>query len=202
MRQLFCVLLLSVSVYAARAQSLQAQTTNSSNPDYNKQFYVFVSPGVVSGVRFGETIQVAPYKSFQIGGTAELFLRKGLAFGAELAVAPKPIESKPVSLAFRTLSGDEATATYTASGVKGWGSLNLSYHLRGLPVSGKLAPFVTAGGTIFARDGLAEAFNYGGGISFWKSRHRGWRLEYRKHVVEEGASISRLRSVRIGLVFR
>lgn len=115
---------------------------------------------------------------------------------------PPPSRSKPVTLTYRTLSGSDATATYAASGVKGWGSLNLYYHFKELSASGRLAPFVTAGGTIFVRDGLAEAINYGGGISFWKNRHRGWRLEYRKHVVEEGAFISRLRSVRIGLVFR
>jgi len=201
MRQLFLTLLLGISIYTVCAQPAQAQTA-TSNPDNNTQFYLFVSHGVISDVRFGEVTRVDPYRSFQFGGAAELFWRKGLAFGAELAASPKPIKSKPVTLTYRTLSGSEATATYAASGVKGWGSLNLSYHFKELSASGRLAPFVTAGGTIFARDGLAEAINYGAGISFWKNRHRGWRLEYRKHVVEEGAFISRLRSVRIGLVFR
>ncbi|MGH9842086.1 MAG: hypothetical protein ACREEM_25310 [Blastocatellia bacterium] len=138
----------------------------------------------------------------QIGGTAEWFKVKGLAVSAELAVAPKAIKSKPVTFTYRTFSGSEATATRAATGVKGWGSLNVSYHFKELSASSSLAPFVTAGGTIIARDGLVEGINYGGGISFWKSRHRGLRLEYRKHVVREPFPNPRFRSVRIGLVLR
>ena len=63
-------------------------------------------------------------------------------------------------------------------------------------------PFVTGGATFFARDGLTEAVNYGGGVSLWRSRHRGWRVEYRKYLISDGGYDTRLRSLRVGLVLR
>lgn len=192
MRRLFLALWLGVVC----AQPLPAQST-SNKPDYNKQFYLFVSHGAVSGVEIGPSVPVPPYRSWQIGAAAELFKFKGLAFGAEYAVAPKEVKSKPITYTYRDLSGKENTWTYAASGVKGWGSLNLSYHVKELTASGKLAPFMTAGVTIFARAGLAEATNYGGGVSFWRSRHRGWRLEYRKYVIDDGSYRGRHRSANL-----
>lgn len=201
MRRQFLALLLGLGVNVVCAQLLQAQTADGAS-DYNQQFYLFVSRGAVSGVKIGPSVPVAPYGSWQIGGGAEWFIFKGLAVGGELAAAPKEVKSKPVTYTYRDFSGNEVTTTYAANGVKGWGSLNLSYHFKGLPATGWLVPFVTAGGTFFARDGLAEATNYGGGISLWTSRHRGWRLEYRKHVVDEGSFNTRFRSVRVGLILR
>ncbi|MGH9852474.1 MAG: hypothetical protein ACREBD_21775, partial [Blastocatellia bacterium] len=126
-----------------------------------------------------------------------MFKFKGLAFGAECALSPKEVKGKPITYTYHDLSGKENTWTYAANGVKGWGSLNLSYHVKEITPSGKLAPFVTAGVTIFARDGLAEATNYGGGVSFWRNRHRGWRLEYRKYVIDDGSYNSRFRALII-----
>lgn len=200
MRLRLLVWWLSISGYALCAPSLQAQTAGGF--DYNKTLYLFLAPGVVASTELGPSVPIASYGSFQIGGAAEGVVFKGLAVGAELAVSPQTIESKPVSYTFRTFEGRDVTAIHKAGGIDGWGSLNLSYHFKGWLADGRLVPFVTAGGTILARDGLTEATNYGGGISLWRSRHRGWRLEYRKHVIGDGDSNARLRSVRIGLVLR
>jgi hypothetical protein len=207
MLQRIFALLLALSVCAICARPLQAQPASSTNPDYNKQFYLFASLGALSGAPAGSNITVTPYnsfqfKAFQFGGAAELFVLKGLAVGAELAATPTPIASKPITYTYQTFSGSEATATYRVSGVKGWGVLTLGYHFKGLPVSGRFVPFVTAGTGVFVRDGHTESINYGGGVSLWRSKHRGWRLEYRRHVVGDGGYNTRLRSVRIGLVLR
>lgn len=202
MRQRIFALLLGLGICAVCAHPLQAQTSGSADPDYNKQFYLFASLGALSGAQVGPNITVPPYKAFQFGGAAELFVFKGLAVGAELAATSKPIASKPITYTYRTFSGSEATVTYPATGVKGWGALTLGYHFKKLSASGRFVPFVMAGSGIFARDGLAESINYGGGVSLWRSRHHGWRLEYRKHVVQDGGYETRLRSVRIGLVLR
>src|SRR5262245_9623859 len=171
MHQRFLALLLGISICVVFAQPLQAQTAGSSfDPD--KQYSLFVSRGVVSGVEVGPSLRVAPYGSWQIGGACELFLADGLAVGGELARAIGEVKGNPITYTSRTFNGSEASNTIAANAVQGWGSLNLAYHFKGLSHSDFFVPFVTAGVTIFARDGLAEAKNFGGGISLWRNRHR------------------------------
>lgn len=200
MRQRFFVPLLSLCVCAVFAQTMHAQTAGISDPE--AQFYLMVSRGTVSGVKVGPSIPVEPYSSWQFVGGGEWFKFKGLAVGAELAASPVEFSGKPITYNYRKFDGTEATNTVAANGVLGWGSLNLSYHFRELPTKGKFVPFVTAGVGIIARSGLAECANYGGGFSIWRNRHRGWRVEYRKQVFDNGEFNPRFRSVRIGLMLR
>jgi len=200
MRRLFLALSLCIGLGVICVQPIQAQS--ASRPDPDLQFYLFASRGVVSGVKVGPSIPVEPYDSWHFGGGGEWFKVKGMAVGAELAVSPVERKAKPITYNYRTFNGKEATNTIAASNVLGWGSLNLSYHFRELPTKGKFVPFVTAGVGVIARDGLAECANYGGGFSIWRNRHRGWRVEYRKQVFDNGNFNPRFRSVRIGLVLR
>src|SRR5262245_27115088 len=202
MSQRFLALLFSVSIYAVSAQTLQAQTTNANNTDDNPQFYLFVSRGVVSGIEIGPKIPVAPLASWNIGGSAEWFKFKGLAVGGEFAKAIRRYESEPVTFTYPNSSGNAPPITQTSKGARGWGSLNLSYHFKGLSDSGRFVPFVTAGLSVLVRTEPVEAANYGGGVSLWRGAHRGWRLEYRKYVLRENFPAPRFRSLRFGLVLR
>jgi hypothetical protein len=202
MRRRFLAWLLSLGVCVVCAQALHAQTAGNNNPDYDRQLYFFVSHGKVSGVEVGPAIKVAPYNAWQIGAAAEWFKFKGLAVGFELAKTPSKIRSEPVTYTYRRFDGTEETTTTTAQAARGWGSFNLSYHFKGVSPRGKVVPFVTAGAGIFVRSEPTETVNYGGGLQFWQSRHVGWRVEYRKFLIEEGTFGSRLRSVRVGLVLR
>jgi hypothetical protein len=199
----FLTLLLSTFVYTVCAQPLQAQTPSSS-PDHDKQFYLFASRGQLSGaeVGFDTRIRVPPTSSWQYGGGAEFFVEKGfgLAMGGELACVPGDVKGKPITFTYRTPGGDEASNSVEPEGVKGWLKVNLSYHFKELSSRKILVPFVTAGITVFVRGEPSQAFNYGGGISIWRGRHRGWRLEYSKFVVQD--ENTRFRSVRIGLMLR
>lgn len=200
MHRLFFVLSMCISTGVVCVQPIEAQTTGRPDPDV--QFYVFASRGIISGVEVGPSNPVEPYSSWQVGGGGEWFRFRGLAVGAELAVSPVERKGRPITYNYRTFDGRESTNTIAAAGVLGWGSLNLSYHFRELPANGKFVPFVTAGVGIIARDGLAESANYGGGFSIWTTRHRGWRVEYRKHFFDNGDFNPNFRSVRVGLVLR
>lgn len=200
MCRLTFAMFLSIGIGVVCFQPMQAQTTGSFDPDM--QFYLLISHGIVSGVEVGPHLPVEPYSSWQIVGGGEWFKFKGLAVGAELAASPVEVKGKPITYNYRTFDGKEAQNTIAAHGVLGWGSLNLSYHLRELPTHGKFVPFVTAGVGILARDGLAESANYGGGFSIWRTRHRGWRVEYRRHFFDNGEFSPRFRSVRIGVTLR
>jgi hypothetical protein len=184
---------------------LQAQTADNSRADYKRQFYVFVSGGVVSGVKLDldPAIPVPSFNSWQIGGAAEWFQFKGLAIGGELAEAPRVTRAKPITYTYQTRSGAEATNTIAAGGVAFIGSFNVAYHFKGLPAGESFVPFATAGVSMIGREGygLVEGTNYGGGISLWSSR-RGVRLEYRKYVLAESPPGTRFRSLRVGLLLR
>lgn len=176
--------------------------TGSGNPNGNRQLHFFVSKGEISGIEIGPRIPVPDYSAWQIGGAAEWFLRKGLAANAELAVSPKINRGTPIRFTYRTPSGTEGTNTIAANGILGWSSFNLAYHFQGPITKGKLVPFVTAGGTLLARGGIAEAGNFGGGLSLWSNSHLGMRLEYRKYILREPFPEPRFRSMRLGLVLR
>lgn len=193
----------SILVLVLLSLTTNAQTANSS-PDVSRQFYFFVTRGVVSGIEVEVTphIPVPDYRAWQVGGAVEWFKAKGLAIGAELAGSPIVNRSTPITYTYRTSAGAEATNTVTTSGVRGWLSLNLAYHFKVPLTKGKLVPFLTAGGTILARDGLGEAGNYGGGVSLWTTSHLGMRLEYRQYILREPFPKPRYQSVRLGFVLR
>jgi hypothetical protein len=200
----FLTLLLSAMACAVCSQPLQAQTPSSSL-DHDKQFYLFTSYGHLSGVEVEVVprIRIPSTDSWQLGGGAEWFVVEGsgLAFGGELAVTPREPKSTPITYTYRTTAGDEASNTFEHGGVRnGWFKLNMSYHFKELSRRKSLVPFVTAGVAVFAFGGPTEAFNYGGGVSIWRSRRRGWRLEYSKFVVHD--ENTRFRGVSVGLMLR
>src|SRR5207237_4592662 len=78
MRQRIVALLFGFGVCAICAHPLQAQTASSTNPIYEKQFYVFVSPGVASRLN-------REAFSLPIGAGAERLLFQHVVVGAEFA---------------------------------------------------------------------------------------------------------------------
>jgi len=202
MRLLFRALFLCVCVCVAGTLPIQAQTSGGAIPDYKRQFNFFITPGAVSGVEIGQNVKVPAFGSFLIGGSGERFFLDGLAIGIEMAVRVGPSKSKPIDLTYRDLSGNEKTESRRASGVGGLASLNLAYHFKKASPNGGFMPFVTVGKSLAGRSELAGSTNYGAGFTRWKNRHWGWRLEYRKYIIDEGAFNSKFRSVRIGLSLR
>lgn len=197
MRILFTVF----SIVCLLPLAVAAQST--SQLDFDKQYYLFIAPGVVSGVTNGGqtrggTLNYPAYASLQIGGGAEWFLAGGLAFGGELACGLGKFRSAPVSFTYRDFKGVEQAGSSRASSVDGWLAVNLTHYFKR---NARFNPFVTGGGAIIVRGEPKEAVNYGAGFQLWRSQHRGWRVEYRKfreRSYEEG----HLRSLRIGLVIR
>jgi hypothetical protein len=120
--------------------------------------------------------------------------------GMELACVPNEVNGNPITYRYRTIAGAEAINTVQPSGIKGWLTLNMSYHFRELSPRGTWVPFVTGGVgvTAFALNEPEQSHHYGGGIGIWRSRHRAWRVEYSKHVIAD----ARFRSVRVGLMLR
>ncbi len=99
--------------------------------------------------------------------------------------------------------GAGAEIGYTApwralgSGI-GIGSVNGSWHFRR---TGGVVPFVTAGYSLFFRNGHANGYNFGGGVNWWFSRKFGLRAEIRNHVGGGGLD-AHLWAFRAGLTFR
>jgi hypothetical protein len=79
-------------------------------------------------------------------------------------------------------------------------SVNTSYHFLTGAKSGKLAPFVSGGYSLFFRDGTANAVNFGGGVNYWFKDRVGLRVEFRDHVAPEYPD--HFLGVRIGISFR
>ena len=94
----------------------------------------------------------------QIGGGGQGFLYKGLAAGAEVGYQ-YPAESFTYGIGMLSLNG--------------------SYHFGR---SGKVVPFVTAGYSLAFRDGHANLWNFGGGVTWWMARHVGLRVGIRDYV--------------------
>lgn len=176
--------------------SVAAQSTIQS--DYDKQYYLFVAPGMISGVTNGESVRYPAYPTLQVGGGGERFLVGGLAFGVELACSISDNESAPVASTFRNFKGVDETFTSRASSLGGWLAFNPAYYFN---KGARFTPFVTGGWAAYLRGEPKDARNYGGGFQLWRSNHRGWRVEYRKFH-ELSYERGRLRSVRIGLVLR
>ena len=80
-------------------------------------------------------------------------------------------------------------------------SPNVSYNFLNASRSGKFAPFVTSGYSLFFRDGGLNAVNFGGGMNWWFKERLGLRLELRDHILRDYTSIH-IVGFRIGLAFR
>ena len=80
-------------------------------------------------------------------------------------------------------------------------SPNVSYNFLNASKSGRFAPFVTGGYSMFFRSGALNAVNFGGGMHWWFKDHLGLRLELRDHVLREYSSVH-IVGFRIGLAFR
>jgi hypothetical protein len=135
--------------------------------------YVFVAPGGVTGSAKTEG-------TLQVGAGGEVALPKGFGAGAEAgAISP-----------FRSW-GESTLGTFSANGY---------YHLIRNRDS-RFDPFVTAGYTVFFRDGHINLFNFGGGTNVWLARHFGARFELRDHVADIDGRLHYW-GFRFGLAFR
>ena len=183
MRQHFFALLLGLSICA---YPLQAQTASSANPDYNKQFYVFASPGVVKRPD-GQAFALA------IGAGVERFLFQRVTVGFEFA---------------DSVTHDTFISWLTHKPEKGasrvaWGALNGAYNFRRKDSPHQMRPFLTAGCGLSAVNGagVGTQVNYGAGFNHWHSQHLGVRVEVRRFL-HSGDSEGRFTGLRIGLAIR
>jgi hypothetical protein len=78
-------------------------------------------------------------------------------------------------------------------------SLNPSYHFTNPNRPGKVMPFITAGYGLAFRGTTANAWNYGGGVTWWFSGKTGLRLEARDYRAPSGGHIF---VVRTAIAFR
>ena len=186
MRQMFLALWLSASLYAVCVQPLQAQTVGGSNPDYDKQFYLFVSPNVV---------RPPDRKAFTlaVGGGVEHLIGQHASLGFELA------ESRVSSKFDKALTRQSEAG----EGNVGWVAFIGGYHFRRRNSAQQLRPFLTAGCGVSGINGagVGTQFNYGAGFNRWHTRHLGVRVEVRRFVLYSEAE-GRFTGARLGLVIR
>jgi hypothetical protein len=133
--------------------------------------YIFFSPGGVTCCGHTEA-------TLQFGGGGEAVLGKGIGIGAELS-----------ALGLSSAFPDSVVGMFSPNGY---------YHF----IHGKdhgLDPFVTGGYTLMFRSGVANLFNFGGGINYRFRRHLGIRLEFRDHVRMDPVTIHHW-GFRVGLV--
>jgi outer membrane protein with beta-barrel domain len=164
----------AVLLFSAPLLVLAQQTS----PKYSAQGYL------VLGVGDGDHAR----STFHAGGGGEVFLYKGLGFGAE--------------------------ADYAHGSALGWansmwiGSGNLTYHFGRKAKRGKADPFVALGPSGFfpASEGRGTvAVNLGAGVNIWLRQHTGLRLEVRNFVNAGSAANGWPRhviAVRFGVTFR
>jgi hypothetical protein len=110
------------------------------------------------------------------GGGGERLVAKGFGVGGELGYL---------------------TTTRSVSNGFGLGSVNLSYHFNN---SGKVAPFVTGGGSIGFRGGAIGGGNIGGGVHYWMKENVGLRFEVRDFIFSSDSPNTVV--FRVGLSFR
>jgi hypothetical protein len=137
------------------------------------QGYTFVAPGAIAG--HDDTVATMHYG---VGG--ERFITKGFGVGAEIGYFTQLREH---SSGFGILSGDA------------------TYRFRNSGGDAKVVPFVSAGYSLFFRDGTANGYNFGGGVHYWFNEKLGLRVEFRDHLVARDAATHFL-GVRVGLAFR
>ena len=132
------------------------------------------------GSLFAGTGTVAPHGGeniFHFGAGGEGLIFKKIGAGAEI--------------------GYGAPARYLKDGL-GVLSTNGSYHFA---PDAKVDPFVTAGYTLFFRNGVANGFNVGAGLNYWLRENVGLHLQFRDYIINEYDTAHFL-GFRIGLAFR
>lgn len=134
--------------------------------------YVFFAPGTTSPGGCG---------TFHYGGGAEGLVYKGLGAGAEIGYI-HPTKNFGCGL-----------GVFSANG---------SYHFGNYRSGGVVTPFVTGGYSLLFRSRTANAFNVGGGVTYWFRRGIGLRFEFRDHVWPEEGEVGHLIGFRVGLAFR
>ena len=116
---------------------------------------------------------------FNAGFGGEGLIYKGLAVGADVGYLG-PLE----------FAGE------------GFGNLNIngSYHFFNGQSTQKWTPFVTGGYTLFFREGTANLFNIGGGVTYWINPSKGVRFEVRDQIWNDYGTYHYV-SFNVGFVF-
>ena len=139
---------------------------------------VFIAPG-------GSSISGSTQRVYQVGGGAERLLEHGLG-----------------------VSADGAAVIPGAGKVKntvGIVAFDLNYHFKN--VGAHTEPFAAGGYSLLFRDFTANMVNFGGGINYWFTQDRGFRLEFRDNVGSVpngpfGPARAHYWAFRLGLNFR
>lgn len=150
---------------------VNAQTPQPPEKEHHGQGYVYVGPGAL-------TPESPALLHLGVGG--EALIKGGLGMGMELGVFFPPGRFND---GLGVLSPD------------------ISYHFLKASKSRKLAPFITGGYTLLFAGGVANGFNFGGGINYWFKDRIGMRIEVRDHVIIPVQNYH-LIGVRFGLAFR
>jgi hypothetical protein len=174
------------SLWLASTPTLHAQTRSGYQPDFNKQFYLFVSPGVISEPdgRVGTLV---------VGGGGETYLGQRVTAGIEIAE----------SVTHRRFDYALMKKPPRPRGHAAWLTFNGSYHFRRQDSSQRTRPFLTVGCGLSGFDGLGlgEQWNYGAGFNHWRTRHLGVRVEVRRFL-HSGDGPGRFTGLRVGLALR
>lgn len=163
-QRIFALLLCFVACVICE-RPLQAQTSGGKNPDYDKQFYLFASPGALE--RRGEQVS-----ALAIGAGVERFVSQRIALGAEVADS---ITRDRFNNSLTGESGRGASRVF-------WLALNGAYNFQRKDSPNQWRPFLTAGCGISGVNnaGAGEQLNYGAGFNRWHTRHVGLRIEVRR----------------------
>ncbi|MCU0248130.1 MAG: hypothetical protein MUC42_16300 [Bryobacter sp.] len=133
--------------------------------------YVFAAPG-------GITAHSYTTSGLQFGGGGTGIIKHGIGFNVELSsIGP-------------TRALGESIGAFAVGGV---------YHFRRGDV--KVDPFAGAGYTLLFRSGTGQAWNIGGGLNYWFSRHVGLRTEFRDHIWARDSGVHYW-GFRFGVSFR
>lgn len=154
-------------------------------------FLVFLMPALLfgqeqyrsntsQGYLFAAPGNIGGTTTLEFGGGGETDLYKGLGFGIDFGYLTFP--------------------KYLSAGV-GVLSPNGRFAFR-LSENSRLVPYVTGGYSLFFRRGVANAFNYGGGMDYWFTEKYGLKVEFRNHVLTNCSGNCNAYQVRMGVSFR
>ena len=139
--------------------------------DYKATGYGYFGTGATNGSDFGQILN--------IGGGGEAMLYKGLAVGADLGY-----------LGDRQRFQDEGFGLF---------SPGVGYHF--MTRSSRVVPFATGGYSLAFRNGTANMFHYGGGVTYWFRPRLGLRMEVRDYRFADYPA-DHATVVRVGFSFR
>ena len=162
----------------------QAAQSTDHTPRGDGYFFLGLGDGLNNG---GNGISNGSATVVHDGGGGELNLAGGLSFGGELGYA------------------HWSQGTWGSAWVP---SVDLLMHLRAKKPRSLVDPFVLAGPSAYiptqSQSRGAPAFNFGGGVNLWFSKHAALRLEFRdfvtnSHMLQPGENYP---SFRFGMTFR